>query len=141
MRRTLLVLAAVLACAAPAVAAQGVPDPASPTATRETAVVFGVRGRLRTSSGLASLPVELVERLSRDPALATLTIGPPSGATGVVVARWVFADEAAFRGWYARAETRESLHVLGTVLDSPDYAFTLKRFPAAITAEAAQATP
>lgn len=140
MRRTVVLLAAILSCGAP-LAAQERPVGASSSAVREQAVVFAVQGRLSGPFQVTSLPVELVERLSRDPALATLTIGPPSSTAGVVLARFVFPDEAAFRAWYARAETRETLRAVEEALVQTTYGFTLKRYPAANIAEAAQAMP
>lgn len=136
MRHAAICLAVLLTGAAPLTAQDG--PAAAPLAVRETAVVFSVQGRIGAPTGLATLPTVLVERLSRDPALASLEIGPPSG---VVVARFFFADEASFRAWYARAETRETFQALEGVLLHAEYAFTLKRYPAASAAEAARATP
>lgn len=140
MRRTSLAVAVLLACAAP-LAAQDASTATNDLATRQTAVVFTVQGRLSGPFEVTGLPVELVTRLYRDPALATLTIGPPSNVAGLALARFVFPDEAAFRAWYSLPETREMLRTVEATLVESTYGFTLKRYPAANLAEGAQATP
>jgi hypothetical protein len=117
MRRFVLaILAALLCLATPAVAQEG--------SGSELAVTYTVLGRLGTADPL-SLPTDLVERLTAEPQLARLEIGPQGGSR--LSATFVFVDHEQFRAWYASPTARALLRELSTRLLEPLYRLDVLR--------------
>ena len=124
MRRfTLALLTAALGFTANAAAAQDRSQGAR--ADAGLAVTYTVLGRLGTAADPLSLPTDLVERLTAEPQLARLEIGPQGGSR--LSAMFVFPDHEQFRAWYASPAARDLLRLLATRLLEPVYRLDMLR--------------
>ncbi|HEX8695322.1 MAG TPA: hypothetical protein VF746_23120 [Longimicrobium sp.] len=125
--RVALLLAALLAATGPARgAAQQRPQPVT-----RTVVVYTLSTIVR-GDGAPAVPATLLERLSAEPRLASLSVEKPEDrAEARLVAQFVFEDEAEFRRWYASEAARRLIDLLGREGGAPAYNLELRRFPLA----------
>lgn len=106
------------------------PRAGNPLQGGESAVViYTVTGRLPGGSGteLLTIPVDLLERLSREPALARLDVSPRPGMLDAVEAAFVFTSERAFREWYESPAGREVGRLLADRLRQPTSSLSFRR--------------
>jgi hypothetical protein len=96
-----------------------------------TVVLFTVQGRLPQPRGDVGLPLPLVDRLSEEPALATLDVDGRTGsaANPLVSANFAFQSTAEFRQWYASPRTAALLRDLVATLAEPRRRLRIVRRP------------
>jgi len=99
----------------------GMPSASAAVDPEPTVVLFTLEGRLREGAADASLPQPLVDRLASDPALARMDVDnrTGSGVRAAVTVNFVFQSTAAYREWYASAQSQALLRDLTAAISDP----------------------
>jgi hypothetical protein len=123
-RFTLLLVAALLVAAVGEAAAQQGAQP------DRAVVVYTVSATFPAAESGAATQAALVERLARDPRLASLTVEKPDNTIQArVVARFVFESQADFQRWMSGDGGRGVTEALRQAQTQTGYQLEYRRFP------------
>jgi hypothetical protein len=126
LRPTLLLAAALLLAARGEAAAQQDVQP------DRAVVVYTVSATFPAAESGAATQAALVERLARDPRLASLTVEKPDNTIQArVVARFVFERQADFQRWMSGDGGRGVTEALRQAQTRTGYQLEYRRFPVA----------
>jgi hypothetical protein len=97
------------------------PVPIAADSTSPAMVMFTIEGRIADGRAEAPLPLELVDRVSAEPALARLDVDSRTGdsAHPLMSVSFAFQGAAAFRAWYASTRATALLRDLALRVVEP----------------------
>jgi hypothetical protein len=127
LRSALLILAALLLTAFGEAAAQQAPTPIT-----RSVLVYTVSAVIPPSESGAAAMGPLVERLTQDPRLASLSVERnDTRVQARLVARYVFESEADFVRWMSGDGGRRLTEALSRMEGAPSYQVEYRRLPLA----------